>query len=98
MAETVNGCRKTPATGWTKPDGLYQVPNGPYFYVIDGVLHLPVHAMSPAVVLAKRKRVFLLGWRDANPLVFMRAADVIAAWPQVELQVRNTAAVFGLAL
>ncbi len=98
MAETVNGCRKTAATGWTKPDGLYQVPNGPYFYVIDGVLHLPVHTMSPAVVLAKRKRVFLLGRRDGDPLVFMRAADVIAAWPHVEQQVRNVAAASGFAL
>jgi hypothetical protein len=49
MAETMNKSGDAPATAWSKPDGLYQVPNGRYFYVIGGVMHLPSlrWAMTP---------------------------------------------------
>jgi hypothetical protein len=66
--------------------------------VMDGVLHLPMHQLGAAEVMAQRKRLFMLNRGDGNPLVFMRAADVIAAWPQVEQQVRSLATAYGLAL
>ena len=92
MVETMSGTGKGATTDSVKPDGLYLLGNGHYVYVIDGVLHLPMHTLSAPAVLAKYKPLIMLRWVDRDPMVFMRAADVIAAWPHVERQVRNTAA------
>ena len=81
-----------------KVNGLYPLGNGHFVYVVDGVLYLPMHTMSAPAVLAKCKPLIMLRWVDRDPMVFMRAADVIAAWPHVERQVRNTAAALCLAV
>ena len=98
MAERMSGTKKGGTTGAVKPNGLFPLGNGHYVYVIDGVLYLPMHTMSAPAVLAKYKRLIMLRWTDRDPMVFMRASDVIAAWPHVERQVRNTAAALGFAL
>lgn len=93
----MNGARAARAA-WSKPDGLYSLSSGHYFYVKDGVLYLPVQTISAPAVLAKGKPLIMMSRRGAGPVVFMRAGDVIASWPHVERQVRNTAAALGLAL
>ncbi len=98
MAETMNKSGDVWATAWTKPDGLYRVPNGRYFYVIGGVMHLPMHTVAEAVVLAKRKPLVLVPQKDGRHWVFMRAANVIAAWPHLERSIKGTASAFGFAL
>ncbi len=98
MAERLTELTEPASAG--KPDGLYQIgaPKGHHFYVLGGVMHLPMHPISAAAVLSKRKKLLVLTCGDGNPMVFMRAADVIEAWPHVERQVRNLAAKFGLAI
>jgi len=97
MATRMNESSKT-AEIWSEHEGVYNLGNGFCIFIKDGVLYLPVHTISAPAVLAKHKRLIMLRWDGASPMVFMRAADVIAAWPHVERQVRNTATALGLAL
>jgi hypothetical protein len=86
------------ATGWRKPDGLYRVPNGRYFYTVNGVMHLPVHTVAAGEVVGKRKPLILVKLDGSRLLVFMRAADVIAVWPQMAAKVKGLVSAFGFEL
>ena len=96
MAKTMNGASE--GTSWRKPDGLYRVPNGKYFYTVNGVMHLPVHTVASGEVLGAGKPLILVKLDDGNQLVFMRAADLIAAWPHMERKVKGMASAFGFEL
>ena len=98
MAEKMNGEAQEAGRATEKRDGFYRMSNGRYLFVMDGVMHLAVHSIPAPVVLSKGKRVIMLTRGDGDPLVFMRAGDVIAAWPEVERQVRKMAAAYGLEL
>jgi hypothetical protein len=77
---------------------LYQVPNGRYFYTVNGVMHLPVHTVAAGQVLGAGKRLVLVRLDDGKQLVFMRAADVIAVWPHMAAKVEGMASAFGFEL
>jgi hypothetical protein len=94
MVEKLN-VRAVPG-GMDKARGLYELVNGRYFFVENGVLHLPVHAIETGRVLAKGKPLISLKHRDGTALVFMRAADAIDSWPHLEVQIKSTAAELGL--
>ena len=96
MAKTINGSRD--ARGWRKPDGLYRVPNGRYFYTVNGVMHLPVHTVAAGEVLGGGKPLVLVKLDDGKQLVFMRAADVIAVWPHMQAKVKGMVSAFGFEL
>lgn len=79
-----------------KMPGLYHLANGRWFWVQDGVLFLSVHDVPTGVVLGKNKELVWFKHKDGTALVFMQAADVIAAWPHLEKQVKSTARELGL--
>ena len=96
MAETMNGAND--GTVWRKPDGLYRVPNGKYFYTVNRVMHLPVHTVACGEAFGAGKALILVRLDDGEQLVFMRAADVIATWPHMDRKVRGMVSAFGFEL